>query len=147
MKIFISQPMRGLRKAEILMRRADMITKIQNFFSKDAVFIESFIEEEPGNEACHPDIWCLGESIKRLSEADYIFMAKGWRNARGCAIEHGIAVTYGLGVIYDEFEEIVTPGKEKNYRLRHTDPSSLMSVSEVFDKFLKEDLEWQVHGC
>lgn len=40
-------------------------------------------------------VWYLGESIKRLAEADLVFFVNDWRNFRGCSIEHQIAKAYG----------------------------------------------------
>lgn len=43
-------------------------------------------------------LWYLGESIKKMSEADVVYFATGWAKARGCQIEHECAVKYNLQV-------------------------------------------------
>lgn len=41
----------------------------------------------------------LGNAIQAMSIADYVVFAKGWKEARGCRIEHEIAEAYGLNII------------------------------------------------
>lgn len=38
----------------------------------------------------------LGESLKLLAKADIAYFAPGWRDARGCKIEHACADAYGI---------------------------------------------------
>ncbi len=65
-------------------------------------FVDSYIEDYPGELNKHVPIWYLGVSIQFLSEADIVIMGKGWYDARGCRIEHLVATEYGLPVIYVE---------------------------------------------
>jgi hypothetical protein len=44
----------------------------------------------------HSPVWCLGESIKLMSDADYVVFCNGWEDARGCRIERTIANEYGI---------------------------------------------------
>ena len=44
-------------------------------------------------------LWFLGESIKAMDKADLVVMAVNWQHARGCQIEHEIAVDYDKRVI------------------------------------------------
>ena len=46
-------------------------------------------------------MWYLGESLKKLSEADVAIFAKGWWRSRGCKVEHESAVAYGIEVLYE----------------------------------------------
>ena len=102
MKVFISQPMNGLSDEEIKQER----NKIKKFFEAkfkcNIEIIDSFFEK-----ALHgvKPAWYLGESIKLLSTADLVYLAKGWENARGCNIERTVAFEYGIPIMYytDEF--------------------------------------------
>ena len=40
-------------------------------------------------------IWYLGESLKRMSEADIVFFVNNWEDFRGCATERKVAEAYG----------------------------------------------------
>ena len=36
-----------------------------------------------------------------MSLCHKVYFAKGWENARGCKIEHEVALAYGLEIIYE----------------------------------------------
>jgi hypothetical protein len=39
-----------------------------------------------------------------MSKCDAVYFCNGWENARGCKIEHDIAIAYGLLTIYEGTE-------------------------------------------
>ena len=43
----------------------------------------------------------LSKSVENMSLCHKAYFARGWENARGCKIEHEIALQYGLGIIYE----------------------------------------------
>ena len=96
MKIFISQPMKGLSEKEIKFNREKAIKNIKSLYGDDAEIIDSFIEGE-GNS-----LWFLGKSIELLSTADVAYFLKGWNKARGCRIEYMCASNYGIGAYFEE---------------------------------------------
>lgn len=94
MRIYISVPMEGRTDAEILneYQKAIKIVKTDNP-GEDIKVIGNLFMEESHND--NP-LWCLGESLKKLSTADLAFFGKGWKDARGCRIEFECAVAYGI---------------------------------------------------
>jgi hypothetical protein len=44
----------------------------------------------------------LWESIKMLAGADRAYFAKWWEEARWCRIEHEVAKSYGIEIVYEE---------------------------------------------
>ena len=42
----------------------------------------------------------LSKSLEKMSQCNIVYFAKGWENARGCKIEHEVALQYGLDIIY-----------------------------------------------
>lgn len=96
-KLFISQPMKGLTDEEIKAARAKAITMatidIKARWGADTVVeaIDSFFEGAPHDAK---PLWFLGESFKKLSEADVAYFIKGWDTARGCIMEHEAAERY-----------------------------------------------------
>ncbi len=100
-KLFISQPMRGLSDEEILKAREEIRVKAENFLGEPVDLIDSFIAEYPGEINKQVPIWYLGESIRILSQADVVYFGEGWKDARGCKIEHEVAVQYGVDIIGD----------------------------------------------
>lgn len=97
MKIFISQPMRGKTKEEILSVRQLAIEEAERELGERVEVIESYFEDAP-NDGNVP-LWHLGKSIVLLSSADAVYFAKGWEDARGCRIERICAEQYGVRII------------------------------------------------
>lgn len=99
MKIFISQPMRGKTDQEIMDERTKITDKcVRKYGIENVEIVDSFVRNSP--EDATP-VWYLGESIKRLSRANRIYFADGWKDARGCVIEHEVAEKYGIKIIHD----------------------------------------------
>jgi len=104
--IFISQPMRGKTDDEIKLERQRIVDTCIHEYGNDIEIIDSFFERSPHD--ANP-AWFLGKSIELLSTADAVYFADGWENARGCRIEHQIAVNYGIRIIHDGYD--VTPNR------------------------------------
>jgi hypothetical protein len=89
-KLFISQPMRGLTDEEILKTREEIRIKAEKTIGEPIELIDSFFEDfKPiGNIP----VAYLGKSISLLATADVAYFGEGWKDARGCKIEHEVAV-------------------------------------------------------
>ena len=98
-KLFISQPMRGLSDEEILKTREDIKIIAEKTIGEPVELIDSFVEEYPGEINKSVPVWYLGKSLQFLSQADVAYFGGDWRNARGCKIEHEVAINYGIEVI------------------------------------------------
>ena len=96
-KVFISQPMQGKTDEEIKRVRDTDIELIKTVYP-DAEIIDSFISENPPKNS-RSGVYMLGQS-QLLAEADVLFLSKGWEQARGCRIEHSVAVAYGIKCHY-----------------------------------------------
>lgn len=96
MKVFISQPMRGKSDEEILLERNQMIKKVEESATEKPEVIDSFFQNAPVEAK---PLWFLGKSIELLSTADVAVFAKGWKDARGCRIEHECCEQYGIKII------------------------------------------------
>ena len=102
MKVFISQPMRGLSEDQIL----EVQQEIKEAFlevPKDPIeypveFLDNYNHPNLAADA-HPLLY-LGESIELMSEADLVIFVEGWDRARGCVIEHKICHYYDVNYIY-----------------------------------------------
>ena len=95
-KLFISQPMKGKTNEEILKEREAAISRAKELMRDEVEVIDSFFENAP-TEA--KPLWYLGESLKLLSTSDVAYFASGWKNARGCKIEHICAEQYGINIV------------------------------------------------
>lgn len=96
-RIFISQPMRGLSDAEILSKRQEIVSKVESIVNDEVEIIDSFFEDfKPENNI---PVKYLSRSIDKLADADIAYFGGDWKEARGCKIEHEIAIAYGIQTI------------------------------------------------
>ena len=96
-KVFVSIPMRDKERSEVFSVQQKALSYLSEYLSEPLSFID---------DNASP-LECLGESIKRLSNADYVLFAEGWEISRGCRIEHECAMEYGLK-IFCEYEGSIT---------------------------------------
>lgn len=94
--IMISQPMRGKTNEEIRKEREQLVKEIEN---NGDIVLDTVFDTTPKN--VDEAIWFLSKSIEYLAQADAVYFMKGWEKARGCKIEHEVAVEYGKEVIYE----------------------------------------------
>lgn len=100
-KLFISQPMRGKTDEEILAVRETAIASAKRELGDDIEVIDSFFQNIP--EVENKPLWCLGESLKLMAEADVVYFCKDWEKYRGCKIENICAVEYGIPLIIEDY--------------------------------------------
>ena len=109
-RLFISQPMQDKTKEEIKEERERIIQTVKERYP-DVVVINSYFDRYPDVvvinsyfDDYNPDCGCvplkyLGKSLELLSTADIVYFAEGWKNYRGCRIEHTCAMEYGIKII------------------------------------------------
>ena len=106
LKARLSQPMAGKTNEEIVATREKAIAALQargyevvntlftdEWYSKDAMEARGVVQIP---------LCFLAKSLENMSLCHAAYFCKGWENARGCTIEHGAAVAYGLDIIYEE---------------------------------------------
>ena len=85
--------MRGKSDVEILMEREKAIKAAEKLVGEPVEVIDSFFQNAPADAK---PLWFLGKSLELLSNADVAYFAPGWKDARGCIIEHDCAISYGI---------------------------------------------------
>ena len=95
MKVMISQPMKNRSNKEILEERAELVKRIEE---EGDIVLDTVFDEAPKN--VDEAVWFLSKSIEFLASADKVIFMKGWEKARGCKIEHQVAVEYGKEIMY-----------------------------------------------
>ena len=99
MKVMISQPMNGKTEEQIREERKTIIEKFNNMHIE--VIDTIFTKEPPEN--CNKAVYYLGKSIEAMKDIDALYMCDGWREARGCRIEHQVAREYRIKILYKDF--------------------------------------------
>lgn len=95
MKIMISQPMRGKTNEQIREERAELVKRLQE---EGHEVVDTVFENAPADEDIA--IYMLSQSIRYIGKVDGLVFMPGWEKARGCKIEHQVAVEYGKQVFY-----------------------------------------------
>ena len=87
-KIFISQPMNNKSNRDIELERKELVKELkkQGFEVLDTIL-------DLGKNAT--SLHYLAKSIEIMAGADIVLFMQGWENARGCIIEHEVALKYG----------------------------------------------------
>ena len=98
MKVMISQPMRGKPVEQI---RAERDAVIQKLEAKGHSVVDTVFTEEPPKTE-NLSLWYLGKALESMSKVDAVYFMAGWRQARGCIIEHMAAEKYGLWLIHQD---------------------------------------------
>ena len=88
MKIMISQPMRGKTNEQIRQEREKLVKELEN---QGHEVIDTVLDISENKSP----IYYLSKSIELLDQADAVIFMRGWQDARGCKIEHQIALEYG----------------------------------------------------
>lgn len=89
MKVMISLPMRGKTTEQIKTERKQLVKELEE--KGHEVIDTIFAEETPEGDA---RLYYLAKSIEAMSKVDAIVFMPGWEKARGCKIEHEIALKY-----------------------------------------------------
>lgn len=97
MKVFISQPMRGKTKKQILSERKTVVDIIEK--NGDTVVSSIFVKKGKYPSDKNKRIWYLARALKRMSKADAVYFMDGWEESDGCSIEYEIAKKYGLIIL------------------------------------------------
>ena len=105
-KIMVSQPMHGFTDEQITETRDRFLqfAKEQNLEVVNTYFQDEWYSKDAMAErgVIQVPLCFLAKSIENMALCHKAYFAKGWENARGCKVEHEIAVQYGLEIIYEE---------------------------------------------
>ena len=105
MKAMLSQPMAGKSEQEIVETRTRAIGALETkgYEVVNTLFTDEWYSEEAmkARGVENVPLCFLAKSVENMSQCHAAYFCKGWRNARGCRIEHEVALAYGLTVIYE----------------------------------------------
>ena len=104
-KLFISCPMRG-RKEEDIKKSFERMHKIaEAVFDEKLEVIDTFIQNDPPATKSIA-IWYLGESIKKMANADYFIGIKNCWGYHGCMVEKCVADLYDIPSFLIDLERV-----------------------------------------
>lgn len=95
-KLYIITPMKDKTMDEILAYRRRAADVCRAAIGEDIEVIDSILDL--GDKG---PIFYLGESIKLMQDADYVWVPGKLYNYRGCQVEYEVVMRYGLNAIFD----------------------------------------------
>ena len=96
-KLFVSVPMKGRTEKEIKASIQKMKKIAEIYEGEELELIDSYIEDNPPKDSKEA-VWYLGESLKKLAQADVFIGIDDTWGWNGCYIEMETANRYGIKV-------------------------------------------------
>ena len=94
-KLFVSVPMKGRTEEEIKASIQRMKKVAEIYEGEELELIDSYIEDNPPKDSKEA-VWYLGESLKKLAQADVFMGICESYDWNGCFIERETAEKYGI---------------------------------------------------
>ncbi len=94
-KLFVSVPMKGRTEEEIKASIQKMKKIAEIYEGEELELIDSYIEDNPPKDSKEA-VWFLGESLKKLAQADVFMGICEIYDWNGCCIEMETANKYGI---------------------------------------------------
>lgn len=94
-QLFVSVPMKGRTEEEIKASIQKMKKIAEIYEGEELELIDSYIEDNPPKDSKEA-VWYLGESLKKLAQADVFIGIEGSWCWNGCHIERITAEKYGI---------------------------------------------------
>lgn len=94
-KLFVSVPMKGRTEEEIKTSIQKMKKIAEIYEGEELELIDSYIEDNPPKDSKEA-VWYLGESLKKLAQADVFIGIDEAYDWNGCYIERDTAQRYGI---------------------------------------------------
>ena len=102
----LSQPMAGRTDEAIQTTRANALKVLEKkgYEIVNTLFTDEWYGQEKMEErgVVQVPLCFLAKSLENMSLCHAAYFCKGWKNARGCRIEHEAAKAYGLEIIYEK---------------------------------------------
>lgn len=94
-KLFVSVPMKGRTEKESKASIQKMKKIAEIYEGEELELIDSYIEDNPP-KGSNEGVWYLGESLKKLAQADVFIGICESYDWNGCCIERETAEKYGI---------------------------------------------------
>lgn len=95
-KLFISQPFSGRTEEEIFEERVKIQRKVEDIQKEEFEVIDQYHQWAPEGAS---RFYYLSQDILMMDEADLIAFSPDWKVAKGCRVEHELALAYWLNMI------------------------------------------------
>lgn len=104
-KAMLSQPMAGKTDEEIVStrNRAIKVLEEKGYEVVNTLFTDEWYNRDQMEKrgVVQIPLCFMAKGIENMSLCHAVYFCEDWENARGCKIEHAVAVAYGLEIIYE----------------------------------------------
>lgn len=94
--LFVSQPFKGRTEEEVFEQRRLIKEKIEELIKEECLVIDQYHQTAPEGAG---RFYYLSQDILMMDDADIVAFSPDWMMAKGCRVEHELAVAYGLNMI------------------------------------------------
>lgn len=105
-KLFVSVPMKGRKEEEIKASIQKMKKIAEIYEGEELELIDSYIEDNPPKDSKEA-VWYLGESLKKLAQADVFMGICESYDWDGCCIERETAERYDIKTYACPAEDVI----------------------------------------
>ena len=117
-KLFVSAPMKGRTEEEIKASIQKMKKIAEIYEGEELELIDSYIEDNPPKDSKEA-VWYLGESLKKLAQADVFIGIDEAYDWNSCCIEKDTAYRYGIKMHIVQARDVID---NYNVLLQKTNP-------------------------
>ena len=104
--LFISMPMFGLSEEDIVKNQLMYRKRVEGLTKEEYYLIDNIHKHIDGDpKDLRTRLKMLADSLAIMSDADLVYFAPGWEDAKGCKIEYECAKAYGLKMIVNKKED------------------------------------------
>lgn len=105
-KLFVSVPMKGRTEEEIKASIQKMKKIAEIYEGEELELIDSYIEDNPP-KGSKEAVWYLGESLKKLAQADVFIGIDEAYDWNDCCIEKDTAYRYGIKMYIVQARDVI----------------------------------------
>lgn len=105
-KLFVSVPMKGRTEEEIKASIQKMKKIAEIYEGEELELIDSYIEDNPPKDNKEA-VWYLGESLKKLAQADVFIGIDEAYDWNDCCIEKDTAYRYGIKMYIVQARDVI----------------------------------------
>jgi hypothetical protein len=117
-KLFVSVPMKGRTEEEIKASIQKMKKIAEIYEGEELELIDSYVEDNPPKNSKEA-VWYLGESLKKLAQADVFIGIDEAYDWNDCCIEKDTAYRYGIKMHIVQARDVID---NYNLLLQKTNP-------------------------
>ena len=105
-KLFVSVPMKGRTEEEIKASIQKMKKIAEIYEGEELELIDSYIEDNPPKDSKEA-VWYLGESLKKLAQADVFIGIDAAYDWNDCCIEKDTAYRYSIKMYIVQARDVI----------------------------------------